>query len=67
MLFITFINNLTDGRDYTLSKFEDGTTLGGVIDVLKGRAVIQRSSVVQRNELMGALSREEPGNTGWDQ
>lgn len=27
-LFITFINNFTDERDYTLSKFENSTTLG---------------------------------------
>lgn len=56
MLFITLINNLPDGRDYTLSKFENGTTLGGVIDMLKRRAVIQRNSAVQRNELTGAPS-----------
>lgn len=59
MLFITFINNLTDGRDYILGKFEGGTTLGGMTDMLKWRAVFQRSSAVQRNELMGALSLAE--------
>jgi len=55
-VFITFINSLTGGRDYTLSKFEYGTALGGVIDVLEGKAVIQRGSSVHRSELMGALS-----------
>lgn len=50
---------MTDGSNYTLSKFEDGTTLGEVIDMLKRRAVIQRGSAVQRNELMGTLSLSE--------
>lgn len=37
-----FINDWNGGRDYTLSGLMDSTRLGGVVDMLKVRAAIQR-------------------------
>lgn len=41
-LFKLFINNLDDGAECTLSKFTEGTKLGGVANSPKSHAVIQQ-------------------------
>ena len=38
----TFINGLHNGTEYILSKFVDGTKLGGVVDMPGGCAAIQK-------------------------
>ncbi|CAM4555971.1 unnamed protein product [Lepidochelys olivacea] len=42
VLFNSFINDVKDGVDCTLSKFADDTKLGGEVDTLEGRDRIQR-------------------------
>ncbi|CAM4537532.1 unnamed protein product [Lepidochelys kempii] len=42
VLFNILINDLEDGVDWTLSKFADGTKLGGEVNTLEGRDRIQR-------------------------
>lgn len=37
----TFINDLNDGADYTLSIFADDTKMGGVLDTIEGHAAVQ--------------------------
>lgn len=44
MLFNVFINNLGDGTECILSKSAQHTKLGWVLNVLEGRATVQRDA-----------------------
>ena len=43
VLFNSFINNIDDSIEFTLSKVADGTKLSGAVDTLEAREAIQRN------------------------
>lgn len=66
VLFNLFINDLDNGREYTISKFTDCTEPGGMADIPDGCATIQagelgqgKSYAVQQEEMQTLAPGEE--------